>query len=440
MYKKLFLILFLGIYSIASHAEGTSDCRSMMINFLNISERQDNLKKLVNDWSSLDKNKFLDEVEALEFSHDEVTIIIDGLNMQYKSPSIERVKNYLTYVLSLSEKDQRVALLDLDQLDAREINSKHIQKFMRHEEKLQKKFATDEKMSAKEKKRYEELYYGCRALSPNAVNQNAARDFKRFNFSLSLGTLGASYAFFNMDRDINAEWFSKLGYDLGITVLFSYVGGNVQTKATDTQIVKSLKSYFFGRLMGTTDLFIYDPLFNKEHSHAEARIEELKKDPNYKEKAEVILKDYQERNLYRKYKNEIINALKKLPEGISFGLKGNSVDENNVDWNNLTRADLERPEVQEVLVAGAMAQLYDESKGELIDTGDQGLDRYAFNTIFYGVQIPRSIAQNFITYRMLCMGQDNAKLSFAKAVIFNVSANFVVNHALFGYRKKAINQ
>lgn len=121
-------------------------------------------------------------------------------------------------------------------------------------------------------------------------------------------------------------------------------------------------------------------------------------------------------------------------------MKGNSVDENNVDWNNLTHADLDRPEVQDVLVAASMMQIYHESKGEWIDTGDAGLDRYSYNAVFYAAMIPKSIVQNFITYRMLCMGQDNAKLSFTKAVIFNVASNFVVNQALFGYRHKAINQ
>jgi hypothetical protein len=106
----------------------------------------------------------------------------------------------------------------------------------------------------------------------------------------------------------------------------------------------------------------------------------------------------------------------------------------------LSHADLDRPEVQEVLVAASMMQIYNENKGEWIDTGDAGLDRYTYNSTFYAIMIPKSIVQNFITYRMLCMGQDNAKVSFTKAVIFNVASNFIVNQALFGYRHKAINQ
>ncbi|MGZ3807687.1 MAG: hypothetical protein ACXVCE_06340 [Bacteriovorax sp.] len=437
--KELFLVLLLGLCSTNVFSKADSDCRSLMLDFISKEDKSEKIPSIKNDWSIEDKKQFLDEAKALGLSGSNIKIMVEGLNGQAEPVSVSRAKNYLEYVLSLREKEQGMALLDLAHLGDGEIHSKHINKFIAHEKKIQEK-VTLKAMTPKEEERYHELYYGCRALTPNEVNRNAARDFKRFNLALNLGSLGASYAFYNMDKEKNGEWFGKLGYDIGITVLFSYVGGQTQTRATDTQLVKSLKSYFFGRAMGLTDIVLYDPLFNHEQEKAQARLEELKKDPLYKEEIEKLLKAYNERGLYRKYKDEIISALKNLPERIGLGVKGNSVDENNVDWNNLSHADLDRPEVQEVLVAGAMAQIYHESKGEWIDTGDAGLDRYAFNTIFYGVQIPKSIFQNFITYRMLCMGQDNSKISFTKAVVFNVSMNFIVNQALYGYREKAINQ
>lgn len=410
-----------------------------MSDFLVKANKKENATLLKNHWSNSEKKKFLDQLNALELADEEVKLIVESLNMQTARVAPERVQKYLSYALTLNEKNRRLALLDLAELDGREINSKLVNKFIEHEKKIEAT-SINRKFTGAQEARYHELYYGCRALSPNEVNKNAARDFKRFNLSLNLGTLGASYAFYNNDKEINAEWFGKLGYDIGITVLFSYVGGSIQTKATDTQIVKSLKSYFMGRVIGTTDLLIYDPIFNNERERAEARLAELKKDPHYKTEVERLLKIYEERGLYRQYKAKIIDTLRKLPDGMSLGLRGNSVDENGVDWNNLTQADLDRPEVQEVLVAASMAQMYHESKGELIETGDAGLDRYTFNSIFYFVQIPKSIAQNFITYRMLCMGQDDPKLAFTKAVIFNVATSFAVNQVLYGYREKAINQ
>lgn len=440
MYKKLILALFLGFNSLLVFGGTGGDCRSLMLNFMAKAEKLENVELLKNSWRAQEKKKFIDGTKALGFSDEKIKIIIESLNMQSESVNPALVENYLTYVLSLSDKEQKNALMDLAQLDAREINSAHVKKFMVHEGKIKEKIKVSNLETRSEQKRYKELYYGCRALRPNDVNRNAVRDFKRFNLALNLGTLGGSYAFYNMDKDINAEWFGKLGYDIGVTLMFTYVGGSIQSKVTDTQIVKSLKSYFMGRVLGLTDVVIYDPLFNDEREKAQARVEELKKNPKFKADVVNLLNSFEERHLYSKYKNEIINTLRKLPEGISLGVKGNSVDENNVDWNNLTHADLDRPEVQEVLVAAAMAQIYNESKGQWVDTGDAGLDRYVFNTVFYALQIPKSIAQNFITYRMLCMGQDNPKIAFSKAVIFNVTSSFIVNQALFGYRDKAINQ
>lgn len=440
MHKYIFLAIFLGLNSVIAMGAGKDDCRSLMLDFISRADKKENVALLKNTWLSSEKKKFITEAKSLEFSDENIKTMIESLNLQRESVSSERARNYLTYVLSLSDKEQKAALLDLATLDLPGVNAKHVKKFIAHEKKLQENIKSKNLLTSAEKKRYEELYYGCRALRPNEVNKNAARDFKRFNLALNLGTLGASYAFYNNDKEINAEWFGKLGYDIGVVLMFTYVGGSIQTKATDTQVVKSLKSYFMGRVLGMSDVLVYDPIFNEEREMALKRVEELKKDPKINEEITKLLKSYEERNLYAKYKNEIINTLRKLPEGISLGMKGNSVDENNVDWNNITHADLERPEVQEVLVAASMAQIYNEQKGEWIDTGDAGLDRYAFNTVFYAAQIPKSIAQNFITYRMLCMGQDNPKLSFTKAVIFNVTSSFIVNQALFGYREKAINQ
>ncbi|MBC7428225.1 MAG: hypothetical protein H7336_06410 [Bacteriovorax sp.] len=440
MYKYIVFTLILGALSRSANAANAGNCRSIMLDFIAKTDKLENVQLLKNLWTTSQKKQFISDAKALGFSDANIKIIIESLNMQLESADIIRVRNYLTYVLSLSDKDQKIALMDLAQLDDHEINSKHIKRFIVHENKIQNQIKSKKLATKAEQHRHEELYYGCRAFRSNDVNKNATRDFKRFNLALGLGTLGASYTYYNMDKDINAEWFGKLGYDIGVTLMFSYVSGRIQTKVTDSQVVKSLKSYFFGRVIGITDVVIYDPIFNNEQEKAQKRIDELKKDPKFKEQIAHLLKSYEERGLYRKYKNEIISTLKKIPEHINLGLKGNSIDANNVDWNNLTHADLEREDVQEVLVAAAMAQIYNESKGQWVDTGDGGLDRYVFNTVFYAVQIPKSIAQNFITYRMLCMGQDNPKQSFAKAVLFNVSSSFIVNQALYGYREKAINQ
>lgn len=439
MNKHFIFIIILALTSGQLLARQKSDCRSLMSDFMVKSELFENLSLFKNKWPISEKKKFLRELIKLEISAQDAKTIIYSLNIQLNPVKADRAIDYLKYALSLNKKNRKLALLDLAQLDAREVHSKLVIKFMANEEKIQKRFAL-KNMTLKEKERYKELYYGCRSFSPNQVNKNAGKEFMRFNLSLNLGTLAASYAFYNMDKEKNTEWWSRLGYDLGATIFFSYIGGKIQSNPHDTQIVKSLKGYFTGRAMGFTDLFVYDPIFNTEYRDAGERIKTLKENPKYKDEVSILLEEYNKRGLYRKLKEGLINTLKKLPNTISLGLKGNSIDENNIDWNNLTHADLDRPEVQDVLVAAAMMKIYNENKGELIDTGDQGLDRYAYYSAFYAAMMPKSIIQNFITYRMLCMGQDNSKQSFTNAVLFNVASNFLVGQVFLDYRHKSINQ
>jgi hypothetical protein len=410
-----------------------------MLDFISKDQAKNkNQTKLPNKWTKQEKKQFLIDLKSFEFSDESMQIISDRLNLKREVPSAFYVKNYLSFVLSLKEKEQKMALMNLDQLGKKEINSKYVNNFLKHEEKIKAKFESKKITELSAQNRYRELFYGCKAFRPNEINKGAAREFKRFNLALNLGTLGVSYAYYNMDKKIDGEWFEKLGYDIGTSLLFSYVGGIIQTNAADTQIVKTLKNYFIGRVIGVTDVLLYDPIFSHEREIALKHIEDLKKDPSYKKEIDDLLISYRERGLFRKYKEEVIKVLKELPFEIGLGIKGNTVDENNIDWNNLSHSDLDRPEVQDVMVAAAMAQVYQQTKGEWIDTSDAGLDRYVFNSLFYGVQIPRSIVQNYITYQMLCMGQDNSKISFAKAALFNVTSNFIVNQALYGYRQKAI--
>lgn len=419
--------LFFGLALSSVKAE--SDCHSLVKSFFN-----------ANNSSSVPSANFKD----LELTSEEISLINEAWASQKTKTSEQRIRKYLSYVLTLSNNDRHGALRDIEQLDQWETNSKYVKKFIETDAKISKNIESKKLIDPKAQERYTELYYGCRALRPNAVNKNAAKDFKRFNLALNLGTLGASYAFYNMDKDMDSQWFMKLGYEVSVTVLFSYIGSAIQTNANDTQIVKSLKNYFIGRIMGTTDVIVYDPLFNDESSKGEEYLNSIKKlesnDPELKKKIKEMKKAYEERGLYRRYKDEVITRLKQLPGKIGLGVKGKSIDENGVDWNNLSKEDLDRPEVQDVLLAAAMAEVYQQRKGEWIETSNSGVDRYVYNSIYYGVTIPKSIIQNYITYQMLCMGQDSPKLSFTKAVLFNVSASFLFNQLQYGYREKAIGQ
>lgn len=437
MINKLIIILLVSVASNRSYSSlSKNDCNSLILNIISPKKKIKENQSLVKHWSNEENIQFIAKASTLKFTEHQMQDIIKTLNKNETAISTVTVNNYLQFVLTLKEK--KLALDDLNQLESNLVTSKYVKAFLKNEEKINIKMKAKNLGTIADQDRYHQLFYGCKSFSPNEFNQIATQKFKKFSLSLSLGTLAANYSYYNMDKEINAEWFEKLGYDLAATVLFSYINGKSQAKVQDTQIVKSLKNYLIGRVVGFTDILIYDPLFNNEGPMAISRIEKLKEDTQFKQKIDDLLISYQERGIYRKLKDEIINKIKKLPYNIGLGLKGNSIDENNVDWNDIKKEDLDRLDVQEVLVAAAMAQVYQETHGEWIDTSDSGLDHYVFNGIFYGIQLPRSAFQTFLTYQMLCMGQDNAQLSFTKAALFNVATNFIVNYALYDYRQKAI--
>jgi hypothetical protein len=415
-----------------------ADCNSLVLNIISKSNSIEKQINTIKYWSNEENQQFSKVLETLKFNSKEAKVIIETLNSRDSLISFNHVKNYLQFTLTLKDQEKNLALIDLNQLEIDQSTSKYIKKYLKSEKTISKKVKAKKLTSADELERFHELYYGCRSFHPNEVNKAATKKFKKFNVGLSLGTLGFSYSYYNMDKEMNAEWFEKLGYDIAVSLLFSYYGNKAQTKVTDTQLTKTLKNYLFGRFLSLTDVLIYDPLFNNERDLAEKRIEAMKKSPIDQQEIKSLLESYEERGLYRKFKNEIVSQFKKLPFNANLGVSGNSIDENNIDWNNIQKSDLDRPVVQEVLVAAAMAQVYEQAHGEWIETSDVGLDRYTFNTLFYGAQMPRSFIQSYITYQMLCMGQDNTKVSFTKAVLFNLTSSFIVNHALYGYRLKAI--
>lgn len=434
---KCFVIFVVGLMNLNLFAATGADCRSLLNEFIRKSERNEVASGLALKWSEFQRKKFFQEVAAMGFNKEDQKIILESLNKGRRDLTPQRVKEYLTFVQVLSNQQQKNGLRDLAYLDLKNNPSSKIAKFYKYEARVKNK-AKVSKLSPKDEARYKELYFGCRALRPNKVNANAASDFKRFNLSLGLGTLAGSYAFYNMDKEKDFMWFSKLGYDVVMTVVFSQIGSRIQTKPNDTQLVKSLKGYLIGRTIGSLDILAY-PFLSNERGKALKRLEDLRKDPEFEKKYKQLLVAYEKRGLYRKFKNSLISQLKKLPS-VSLGLKGNSVDTNGVDWNNLSPADLDRAEVQEVLMLAAMAQIYEESKGELIESSDTGLDRYVFSSLYYGVMLPKSIVQNYLTYQILCMGQDKPRIAFTNAVLFNVGASFLTNQVLFSWREKAINQ
>ncbi len=445
-----FSALILGISLIQSDAmfasEKNESCQKLIESFLVKAEKDETVKtasKTVLRKTQLEEVR--NYLRRRNFSVAEENLVLESL-LELENPvKVPDIKNYLEFSLSYTKLTRKYVLLDVNQMGSREITSPYMLKFKKIEEKIDtKKFKT-----ITDRNHYSELYHSCRALTPNSKNANAASSYKNFSMVLGLGTLASGYALYNMDREKDLEWFMRLGYDVAYTVIDSMVGARIQIAHGDSQIVKTFKNYFFGRAMGATDVVVFDPLFSNEREKANGRISRLKE---IKEQGELqievdeLLKTLQSQSLYRKYKQDLILKLKAaLKESKSFLSLG--VDERitsipgTVDWNRIMLADLDRPEVQEVLVLAAMNEIYQQNAGDYIVTGDTGIDRYTFNSMFsLIVRVPKNFVQAFWTFNILCMGQDRPHVAFTKAVLMNVTANFAFNQLFYYTREQAINQ
>ncbi len=400
-----------------------NDCTNAMKGFLTDNISKNNIEQI-------------DIFKDVDLTNSEKWLALESLSRQKNKATDERVHNYLQYASTLREKERIQALSDIDQLDQKEINSKHVQRFTKLEKKFSEKFANN----VNEISSYRNLYNSCHSYRPNTVNSEAVSSFKKFNMALSLGTFAASYSYYNMDKEKDQEWFLKLGYDLANTIIFSYFGSKAQSNIEDSQITRGIKSYLVARVLGLEDVAFYNSLVSTDNKKAEERINQLKNDPEIGNKVKDLLNTYEKSGVYRKFRDNLILELKHVKHTITLGLNGNSMDTSGVDWNNIRPEDLDRNEVKDVLVMAAMAEIYQASKSEYIATSDKGLDRYAFNSIYYFAQIPRNIVQSYLTFEILCMGQKNPKLAFFKAFLLNTSIGVLNNQLLFSTRDKLINQ
>ena len=281
-------------------------------------------------------------------------------------------------------------------------------------------------------KEYRSLYYGCRSTTSNIYIQNAKRIYTKFSISLSLLSTGASYAYTNREHNHDFEWWAVLGYDLLFQYVTSNLGSKVQTNPRDAQWLKSAKGYLIGRAQGLVDIAIF-PAFFYSHQRAEAydKVEALKRDPNYQAKVDTMMKFFNDRSAYAKFRDNLTELIRKA--GVLPTING-------VNFHELTEEQLNSPEIKDILVLAALAETYEQKRGEIVDSGDKGLDRYEFSTILAALLIPKSIAKQYITYQLLCMGQNTPILSFIETAVFHSVTSFLENNLYLELRHDAINQ
>src|SRR5690606_17095812 len=116
---------------------------------------------------------------------------------------------------------------------------------------------------------------------------------------------------------------------------------------------------------------------------------------------------------------------------------------------NISPADLERPEVQKLVLKAMAAELYQEGRygaetpdwpQTIVYTGEGGADRLFF---YAGVGPLYHTVNIFIgarIYQTICMGKENLGRAFAKAALMHTAWAFSYNMFEFPLRSEIIGQ
>lgn len=411
--------------------------------------------------------------EAKKFDHEETVLkaLEKKLSSLKETPSKEDFKSYLLFLDSIREKNKLKSIAELNELGNPEFKSslmkKHnkVQKIVAKEEKretvkLTKRIETEnpgipkkelERRVSKEMSeymdKYERLAYGCRSTKWTPERKAAAASFKKFTIGIGIASSIGAYTYQNHDREVDAKWIGRLGYELVVGTMISMVASKIVSNPENTPITLSLKKYFLSRGTGLVDMFAYGALFGISDQEAKERLETMMKDPNRKAEIEKLRQYMDDKNLYQKFKDKFVEKVKQYKESskdsgpqVGDGKILEPMSGKTVDWDSLSAEDLEDEEIQNLLLTSITQQMYDEQKGDLIATGNAGSDRYAFHAAYGALLLPKDTFVSLYIYNTLCMGALNPKAALIKAIgLFSLN-RIVFDQIYYFSRRTSINQ
>ncbi len=483
----LILIIFLGACSssyISTRSPSSKitegvNCKSVLnqvrrLTALNNSKNMPlELRSQIWDWitdsNSIDAiDNYIDLIK-LNFSSDEISKITQPF--RGGELTTDRM-NYLIWAGGQAPKRRKVALSELA-LWENPNETKQLKKFIKARKKFdqweEKKFKdllaeSDEgtdtqiiKAQAKaQRQSYERLKYACSAKIPNTENAAAGKNFSRFILTVGPMSVAAGYTVANWSELESAwaqmqegegaplkSWFKQLGYDLSIGIILNYTIGRIFSEPTGSYLQKVIKGYGADLVIGTADMFAYNILFPKDKQEMQKRFDDLKTDPEFQDKMKILRKKLDEVGFVAKFKTVLLSKIRELIA------KGDGLTLKSVDLENLKSEDLDKPEVQKLVMTALASDLYFEGRygaeapdwsEQIIQTGDSGSDRLLFygsiGPVYHGVNILIGTR----IYQTICMGKSDLKQAFAKAALMHTIWSFSYNLFEFPLRNRLINQ
>ncbi len=371
------------------------------------------------------------------------------------------IENWEFYVATLTPPKQLEARALMSQMHAPNSSEKIIKRFQKIEKKIthkektyrarmikrvQKKrpelevtevVALAERKTSQYMRSYRRLSFECRSRTWNPTRKKAAATFKKFTIGIGIASSFGGMAYANRDRDLE-DWIGQFGYETVMGIVTGNIASRIVSNPADSELAKALKKYFFSRASGLVDMGLYGLLFGSDEAEAQARLDQVLNDPERAERLRELQRLFEDQHLYQRLRADFIGALRSLGETV--GLDQAPPIDLGVDWGALTDADLEREDVQDVLLAAAVAEMYAEGQGEMIVSGNVGSDRYLFHAAYGAIMLPKDMLTTTWIYNILCLGMAQPKTALLKATGVYVINRLISDQLYYAVRRSAINQ
>jgi hypothetical protein len=292
---------------------------------------------------------------------------------------------------------------------------------------------------------YRRMLNGCNSGNSQRI-ESAAKKFSRFKFALALGVSPAFYIVKNKDKMESDQFFwEKLGHEVAMGVLFTWVGNKIFTNTKSTFWGKYwegqwkfgplsyLEAYSYEELFGTNSYMTHIQALYKDNSvktKVEEEYEKLINSPTFDKDVKEMISYLEEQSK----KRNTINFLDKYFNLTTYS----SVD----DDFRITQEDLESEEAREMMMELIAERIYLENMGQwaFFQTGRKDTDRTLFYRARSLVWDIKGLALNLAIFEMMCREPFGKIGSWGAILALVFGDQYLTNDLTYGYRREMINQ
>ncbi len=448
-------------------AHGSSDCLSKMKILLHHdSKKKQDSKDFLNSPFSKDHLDYFDEeLKLLEFSFIERSMTIRTLEkLEGKKINYRTLMAYLLFLRSLPEKKRSSAILEILFIVDEIYETPHAKKFLKLQGSVQEEEmkAFQRKMLELQKnenisvsdmmihaqlyaknhgKEYEKILYSCRTPSWTKHRTKAARQYTKFLVGIGLTSSLLAYTSQNYDKEKDFEWFGKIGYELTFSVVAGTLSSKIISDPNTSIYMKSIYKYLLARLNGSVDTVLYSKFFGISKKEGQRRIQKILENLEVEQDVSALVAFLEKERFYEKFKKTFFLTIEKFYKESEPSFEArDALKKMNIDWSHITKEDLKRDDVQNILIAASLAKNYDENMGGFVQTGHIGLDRWSFNALYGMASLPKSMIISLYIYNTLCKGSLTPAASLFKAIGIYTLDSLIFDQLYFYARRKGINQ